>query len=149
MLRIEFETDNAAFEGDDLGPECARILRKIAGNLAGAAQGNEYAGAILDSNGNRVGGLTLVTADGGAYLEIGGVPDAADVDEDTRQGCAERVCWCHVDPRPLGFHCSDCGCVIVAAECPGCGSSAVSTDGVSGSCDDCGILNFKLRGGGQ
>lgn len=51
MLKIEFETDNAAF-GDGNGPyETARILRQIADRIeAGATEGGAH-----DYNGNRVG----------------------------------------------------------------------------------------------
>lgn len=35
---------------------------------------------------------------------------------DTRTGCTERVCYCHVDPHPIGFACSSCGCRVTSTE---------------------------------
>ena len=34
----------------------------------------------------------------------------------TRRGCEETVCYCHPDPKPAGFACSRCGCVVVTSE---------------------------------
>jgi len=51
MFKIQFSTENAAFEGGDLMSECARILREIADNLE---RGRE-SGGVHDVNGNRVG----------------------------------------------------------------------------------------------
>lgn len=36
--------------------------------------------------------------------------------EDTRQGCMNQVCYCHVDPHPAGYSCPSCGCVVVGEE---------------------------------
>jgi len=61
MFRIQFETDNAAFEGADLGPEIARILRRAADEAerseAHLAGGLSY--PVRDVNGNTVGVWSL------------------------------------------------------------------------------------------
>jgi len=54
MLKIEFETDNAAFaEGGVL--EVARVLRSVADRV----EGGEIEGPLTDSNGNRIGSWEL------------------------------------------------------------------------------------------
>ena len=51
MLKIEFETDNAAFFDGNATHETARILRNIADRIeSGATEGGAH-----DFNGNRVG----------------------------------------------------------------------------------------------
>lgn len=51
MLKIEFETDNAAFGDGNATYETARILRNIADRIkGGATEGGAY-----DFNGNHVG----------------------------------------------------------------------------------------------
>jgi hypothetical protein len=51
MFKVELKTENAAFDGDDLGPEVARLLR-----LTAELFEEGYRGAVLfDKNGNRVG----------------------------------------------------------------------------------------------
>lgn len=56
-LTLRVETDNAAFEGADAGPELARILRSLADRVAPMqATGEESeSGPVIDANGNRVG----------------------------------------------------------------------------------------------
>lgn len=54
-MKIEFETDNAAFDDGNGPTECARILEKIARRVG---QGAEE-GGIMDSNGNRVGSWSV------------------------------------------------------------------------------------------
>jgi len=56
MFELRFDTDNAAFEGDDLRPEIARILRKISDEIS-ADYGDILAEdfVIRDINGNEVG----------------------------------------------------------------------------------------------
>ncbi len=54
MLKIEFETDNAAFEGDMCTEEVAAILRKIADRLESRGSADDC-GTVTDSNGNTVG----------------------------------------------------------------------------------------------
>jgi len=49
MLRIEFETDNAAFESR---AEIARILRQVAVEVMNTGRTER---AIVDANGNKVG----------------------------------------------------------------------------------------------
>lgn len=56
MFKLEFTTDNAAFEGDDGANEVARILKKIANAVSG--DGSE-GGTIHDFNGNKVGQWSL------------------------------------------------------------------------------------------
>lgn len=51
MMSLHVATDNAAFEGDNIYPECIRILRLMADKLE---QGQNFA-VIHDLNGNRVG----------------------------------------------------------------------------------------------
>ena len=57
MLTLKVDTDNAAFEGDLLTEECARILRYVADQLEGECRTD---GTILDANGNRVGKWSVV-----------------------------------------------------------------------------------------
>ena len=56
-FRLVICTDNAAFDGDNHGPELARIMRMAAQHLedAGGVPNGIYCGDILDSNGNRCG----------------------------------------------------------------------------------------------
>ena len=57
MFKLEFDTDNAAFE-DGREAECARILRRIAERLeAGATYGR-----AMDANGNKCGEWELTEA---------------------------------------------------------------------------------------
>lgn len=52
MFKLEFATDNAAFD-DNPGHEAARILREIAAKLD---RGDDLGGGpVRDSNGNKVG----------------------------------------------------------------------------------------------
>ena len=51
MVRIEFSTENSAFD-DEPATEAARIVREIAGKIA---SGESFDGPIFDSNGNRIG----------------------------------------------------------------------------------------------
>ena len=53
MLKIEFETENAAFH-DNLTGECARILRALADRLDAFGDASDN-GLLRDSNGNLVG----------------------------------------------------------------------------------------------
>ena len=55
MLKVEFETDNAAFE--DPG-EAARILHKI----ADAIESGRVYGELYDINGNRIGSYSFEEA---------------------------------------------------------------------------------------
>ena len=52
MFKLDFETENAAFE-DAPAAECARILRGIASHLE--REIDVYSSPIFDANGNRVG----------------------------------------------------------------------------------------------
>ena len=51
MLKLQFKTENAAFEGDLKWMEAGEILRAIADQ---ASDGRTF-GTIRDSNGNRIG----------------------------------------------------------------------------------------------
>lgn len=54
MVRIEFKTDNAAFEGDGTAAsleEITRILLRLVQKIGAGLE----AGSILDVNGNRIG----------------------------------------------------------------------------------------------
>jgi hypothetical protein len=55
MFKVEFETDNEAFNGSSCEAEIKRILQKIAMRVANG----ETEGAIMDYNGNRVGSFEL------------------------------------------------------------------------------------------
>jgi len=53
-FKVEFETDNAAFEGYEKRYEIARILAVIAKKVVNG----EEPGAVVDINGNTVGTFT-------------------------------------------------------------------------------------------
>jgi hypothetical protein len=62
MFKLEFETDNAAFETDTTA-EVSHVLREIAGRIKQAdATANEIIGTIRDVNGNRIGRYELTQA---------------------------------------------------------------------------------------
>lgn len=52
---VTITTDNAAFADDDLGPELARILRRLADTVAGCSRDDIDGYTLRDINGNRVG----------------------------------------------------------------------------------------------
>lgn len=52
MIAITIETGNAAFAGDNRGPEIARILRRLADEVGGKGG---YEGTLRDCNGNVIG----------------------------------------------------------------------------------------------
>jgi len=54
-MLIKFDTDNAAFDGDYIGYEIARIL----GDIAEKINGGRIDGVVIDINGNMVGGWSL------------------------------------------------------------------------------------------
>lgn len=56
MFRLQLDTDNAAFEGEDKAPEIARILKVLASKIE---HHGETAGAVHDVNGNAVGKYRL------------------------------------------------------------------------------------------
>lgn len=51
MLKLKLDCSNAAFEGSNLLPECATILRIAADKL----DSGHVTGTLTDTNGNRVG----------------------------------------------------------------------------------------------
>ena len=55
MITITINTENAAFEGENYGPEVARILRELANILTADLLPNYAPLPLYDSNGNRVG----------------------------------------------------------------------------------------------
>lgn len=60
MFKVEFATDNAAFEGEARRDECARILREIADKLE---NGSQDEAKVYDQNGNAVGRWSLSEID--------------------------------------------------------------------------------------
>lgn len=59
MVKVEFEADNAAFEGVEGPMEVRRILRVVADKIdAGLTEG-----AILDINGNVVGSFEYMRSE--------------------------------------------------------------------------------------
>lgn len=50
-MKVQFSTDNAAFDGDDKRAECARILRDIARKVEHGTRN----GTVRDVNGNEIG----------------------------------------------------------------------------------------------
>ena len=58
--KLTITMDNAAFEGENCGPELARILREAAGEAENLTYIGKRATMVLrDINGNRVGCLTV------------------------------------------------------------------------------------------
>lgn len=61
MFKLQFTTDNAAFE-DSRGYEIVRILRRLADRIEqniGYANSEEFDGiVIMDANGNRIGSVS-------------------------------------------------------------------------------------------
>lgn len=61
VYRIEIETGNDAFEGENKAFEIARILKELANNIEAINQPRN--GALYDINGNTVGKAVLVDDD--------------------------------------------------------------------------------------
>lgn len=59
MMKITIATDNAAFEDDDMRPEVARLLRKIADQVESGQDDLPVERVVMDSSGNRVGSWSL------------------------------------------------------------------------------------------
>lgn len=57
MFKLQFETDNAAFDEENREHEVARILREVADLVEGGSDTNQ----VRDVNGNRIGGYNLKT----------------------------------------------------------------------------------------
>lgn len=55
QFRLQFDTDNAAFDGEELGAEIARILYAIANDVNERSPGDIVEGVARDINGNHVG----------------------------------------------------------------------------------------------
>lgn len=55
MFRLTIRTENDAFSPPDAGPELARILRRLAGQLDALPLDGTTGGRVLDVNGNVVG----------------------------------------------------------------------------------------------
>jgi hypothetical protein len=53
-LKIEIEMENAAFDGDEAGPEASRILTELAERL-NFRNLEDVEGNLRDVNGNKVG----------------------------------------------------------------------------------------------
>lgn len=60
MVEIQIKTDNAAFEGDCLRLEVARILRDLSNKILDGRTPH----FLNDTNGNRVGSVVIVNPDG-------------------------------------------------------------------------------------
>lgn len=56
---LTINTDNAAFDDDDAGPELARILRRLADTLDARIDARWNTGNVMDANGNNVGAWTV------------------------------------------------------------------------------------------
>jgi len=69
MFRMTIRCDNAAFDGENLGSELARILRHEADAIQEAGMPECGCNVILDCNGNRVGLAVLTTVDFAFGLE--------------------------------------------------------------------------------
>lgn len=61
QFQLSLSTDNAAFQGDDMRAEIARILRELAETID---NGSTYKGGLYDANGNRVGSWNLSDNEG-------------------------------------------------------------------------------------
>lgn len=62
MIRIQIDTDNAAFEGDNCGAEVARILQALARRIDTYSADDFKPGDVTllrDVNGNTVGRLEI------------------------------------------------------------------------------------------
>jgi hypothetical protein len=55
-FRLQIKCDNEAFSDGSLEPEVARILRRVAADVA---EQGDRSGVCMDVNGNRVGSYTL------------------------------------------------------------------------------------------
>lgn len=55
MFKIEFLTENAAFDGENKSLEIARILREIADDFENGRNPDGSTGKVRDENGNPVG----------------------------------------------------------------------------------------------
>lgn len=55
-FRLQIKCDNAAFADDGIETEVARILRRVAADVA---EQGDRSGVCMDANGNRVGSYTL------------------------------------------------------------------------------------------
>lgn len=55
MFKLKLKTANAAFEGDNAGPEIARILRDLAASVLAADLSVDAGWKLRDINGNTVG----------------------------------------------------------------------------------------------
>ena len=57
-LTLVLSTDNAAFEGENLGPEIARILKSYANSIQELEDPEELESRLRDINGNTVGSVS-------------------------------------------------------------------------------------------
>ena len=92
MLTISCDTTNAAFEGDALRTESARILRALADRIEAGEDFRDHA-TVRDVNGNRVGTVRLKPCN---------CSHACDCD-------APELCACGNPVEPgEGNYCSEC-----------------------------------------
>ena len=57
-LTLVLSTDNASFEGENLGPEIARILKSYANSIQELEDPEELESRLRDINGNTVGSVS-------------------------------------------------------------------------------------------
>lgn len=61
-LTLTIDTENAAFDDEDCGPELARILRALADDFNEPTERYKlhgYAATVMDANGNRCGAVSI------------------------------------------------------------------------------------------
>lgn len=68
VFTVKFDTGNAAFEGADLAPEIARVLRNIAERVERDGPSGFFE-TVRDTNGNDIGRFALKNDDGSNYTE--------------------------------------------------------------------------------
>lgn len=56
MFKLEFDTDNAAFDDENKGVEISRILLRVGSEIL---LENDNEGSVLDINGNSIGKWSL------------------------------------------------------------------------------------------
>ncbi len=62
MFSLEFDTDNAAFDGADAAPEIARILDQVKRRLSEFPEDEDFEDSfkVFDLNGNVIGDCCLI-----------------------------------------------------------------------------------------
>lgn len=65
MFKLEFRTDNSAFEGDLATPEIAAVIRRLADAIDGRRYPHGSGGSLYDANGNRIGAWSYEPSEDG------------------------------------------------------------------------------------